>query len=211
MNRKIGIALVLFIVLISVSDVLSEISVGVKKGDWAEYQVDYTGTPPKGHDVTWARMEIKDIQGKSVNAEITVEYSDGTHETMATTLNLETGQLGDDFIVPAGLNNGDTFFDKNAGNITISSVEEKTYAGATRTIAHATTPETTYYWDKATGLLVEGNSKLPDYTMNTIVDKTNIWQPQLLGLDPAVFYALVIGAVALIVTVLAFLIFRRKK
>jgi hypothetical protein len=211
MNRKLGLTIALLMVLICVGNVLAEISVGVKKGDWAEYKVDYTGTPPKGHDVTWARMEITDIQGKSVTAEITVEYSDVTQETLATILNLETGKLGDDFIIPAGLNSGDSFFDKNAGNITISSVEERTYAGATRTVAHAATSETTYYWDKATGVLVEGNSKLPEYTMNTVLDKTNIWQPHLFGLELTVFYALVIGAVALIVVVVAFLIFRRKK
>ena len=210
MNKKIGLTIALLMVLICVGNVLAEVSVGVKKGDWAEYQVDYTGTPPEGHDVTWARMEIKDIQGKTVYAEITVEFSDGTKETMTTTLDLETGQLGDDFIVPADLNSGDTFFDKNAGNITISNVEEKTYAGATRTITHATTPETSYYWDKATGLLVEGNSSLPWYTMNTIVTKTNIWQPQVFGLDPPVFYALVIGAIVLII-VLMILIVKRKK
>jgi hypothetical protein len=130
---------------------------------------------------------------------------------VTTTLNLETGQLGDDFIIPANLNSGDTFFDKNAGNITISGVEERTYAGATRTVMHAATSETTYYWDQATGVLVEGISKFPDYTMNTLVDQTNMWQPQLLGLDPTVFYALVIGAIVLIVVVLAFLIVRRKK
>jgi hypothetical protein len=211
MERKLGLTIALLMVLICVGNVLAEVSLGVKKGDWAEYQVDYTGTPPAGHDVTWARLEIKDIQGKSVYAEITVEFSDGTKETMTTTLDLETGQLGDDFIVPADLNSGDTFFDKNAGNITISNVEEKTYAGATRTIAHATTSETSYYWDKATGVLVEGNSSLPWYTMNTIVTKTNIWQPQLFGLDPHVFYALVVGTVMLIVVVLTFLIVRRKK
>jgi hypothetical protein len=211
MNKKIGLTIALLMVLICVGNVLAEVSVGVKKGDWAEYQVDYTGIPPEGHDVTWARMEIKDIQGKSVYAEITVEFSDGTNETMTTTLDLETGKLGDDFIVPANLNSGDTFFDKNAGNITISNVEEKTYAGATRTIAHATTPETSYYWDKATGLLVEGNSSFPLYTMNTIVTKTNIWQPQVFGLDPPVFYALVIGAVVLVGVVLTLLIVKRKK
>ena len=210
MNKKIGLTIALLMVLICVGNVLAEVSVGVKKGDWAEYQVDYTGTPPEGHDVTWARMEIKDIQGKTVYAEITVEFSDGTKETMTTTLDLETGQLGDGFIVPADLNSGDTFFDKNAGNITISNVEEKTYAGATRTITHATTPETSYYWDKATGLLVEGNSSLPWYTMNTIVTKTNIWQPQMFGLDPPVLCALLIGAVVLIV-VLPILIVKRKK
>lgn len=211
MNRKRCFTIFLFIVLVGVGIVSAEVSVGVKTGDWMEYQVAYTGTPTEGHDVTWARMEIKDVQGKSVSVEITVEYSNGTREAMTITLNLETGQLGDDFIIPADLNSGDTFFDKNVGNITISRVEEKTYAGATRTVAHASTSETTYYWDKATGVLVEGNSQFPDYTMNTVVDRTNIWQPQLLGLDPAVFYTVVIGALVLIVVVLAFLIFRKKK
>lgn len=211
MNRKLCLTIILFTILVGVGNVLAEVSVGVKTGDWIEYQVEYTGTPPEGHAVTWARMEIMSVQGKSVSVEITVEYSNGTQEKMTITLNLEAGQLGDDFIVPANLNSGDFFFDKNVGNITISSVEEKTCAGATRTVTHATTSETTYYWDKATGVLVEGNSQFPEYTMNTIVDKTNIWQPQLFGLDPAVFYVLVIGAVALIVVVLTFLITKRKK
>lgn len=211
MNRKLGLMMFFFIFLIGAGNVLAEISVGVKKGDWIEYEVTYTGTPTVGHDVTWARMEIRDVQGKSISVDITVEHANGTLEEMTVTLNLETGQLGDDFIIPANLNSGDTFFDKNVGNITISSIEERTYSGTTRTVAHAVTTETTYYWDKATGILIEGKSHLPKYTMNTIVDKTNIWQSQLLGLDPAVFYASVIGAVVLVVVVLAFLIVKRKK
>ena len=211
MNRKLCLTIVLFTVFVCVGNVLAEVSVGVKTGDWIEYHVAYTGTPTEGHDVTWARMEIKDVQGRSVSVEITVEYSNGTREAMTITLNLETGQLGDGFIIPADLNSGDTFFDKNVGNITISSVEERTYAGATRTVAHASTSETTYYWDRVTGVLVEGNSRFPEYTMNTIVDRTNIWQPQLFGLDSAVFYAVVVGIVVLIVVVLAFLFFRNKK
>ncbi len=210
MNRKLHLAIILFTVFVGLGTVLAEISVGVKTGEWIEYHVEYTGTPTEGHDVTWARMEIKDLQGKSVSVEITAEYSNGTQETMTITLNLETGQLGDDFIIPADLNTGDTFFDKNVGNITISSVEEKTYAGATRTVAHASTSETTYYWDKATGVLVEGNSQFPEYTMNTIVDRTNIWQPQLLGVDPAVFYTLLIGIAVLIAVLLALIVRRRK-
>ena len=210
MNRKLCLTIIFFAVLVGLGTVLAEFSVGVKTGDWIEYHVEYTGTPTEGHDVTWARMEIKDVQGKSVSVEITVEYSNGTRETVTTTLNLETGQLGDGFIIPADLNSGDTFFDKNVGKITISSVEEKTYAGATRTVVHASTSETAYYWDKATGVLVEGNSQFPQYTMNTIVDRTNIWQPQLLGLDPAVFYTLVIGVAVLIAVLLALIVRRRK-
>jgi hypothetical protein len=211
MYRKLGLTIALFIVLIGVGNVLAEISVGVKKGDWIEYQVTYTGTPPERHDVTWARMEIKAVQGKSMSVEITAKYSNGTQEEVTTTLNLETGQLGEDFIIPANLNSGDTFFDENAGNITISGVEERTCAGAKRTVVHATSLGTTYYWDKATGILVEGISQFPDYTMNSIVDKTNMWQPQILGVDSNIFYALVIGAAVAIGVTIIFIVMRRKK
>ncbi len=211
MNRKAGLTIALFIVLLGVGNVLAEISVGVKKGDWIEYQVALTGSPPADHDVTWARMEVTNVQGKAINLNVTTEFKNGTLLYENITLNLETGQLGDDFIIPANLNSGDTFFDENVGNITISGVEERTYAGATRTVVYAATSETTYYWDQATGILVEGNSQFPDYTMNTIVDKTNMWQPQLFGLDPTVFYGLVIGAAVLVVVVLAFFVVKRKK
>ncbi|MCJ7560144.1 hypothetical protein MUO79_05950 [Candidatus Bathyarchaeota archaeon] len=211
MDRKLFLIIASFIVLVGMGTVLAEISVGVKKGDRIEYQVTYTGTPAEGHDVTWARMEIVDVQGKSVSVEITAKYSNGTQEDLTATLNLETGQLGDDFIIPANLNSGDTFLDKNAGNITISGSEERTYAGATRTVVYATTSQTTYYWDKTTGVLVEGTSAFPNYTMNTKVDKTNMWQPQILGLDPTVFYAVVVGAAVVIAAVIALIAVRRKK
>jgi len=211
MIEKLCLTLIIFTILLGLGNVLAEILVGVKKGDWIEYQVAYTGNPAEGHDVTWARMEINNIQEKSISVEIIVQYSNRTLETMTITLNLETGQLGDDFIIPANLKRGDSFFDENVGNITISSVEERAYAGATRTVVHANTPETTYYWDQATGFLVEGNSQYPDYTMNTIVDKTNIWKPQQLGLEFGLFYSLAIGSILLIGFVLTFLIVRRKK
>lgn len=51
---------------------------------------------------------------------------------------------------------------------------------------------------------------MPGLYLNTIVYKTNIWQPKPSGLGPTVFYAFVIGAIVLIMAVLA-LIVRRKK
>jgi len=44
-----------------------------------------------------------------------------------------------------------------------------------------------------------------------MVDKTNMWQPQILGLDPTVFYAVVIGAAVAIVAVIALILMRRKR
>ena len=211
MDRKLGLIIVLLIVLFGAGAVLAEILVGVKKGDWIEYQAVFTGTPPAGHEVTWARSEVVDVQGKVISLNITSEFSDGTLLNETITLNLETGQLGDEFIIPANLNKGDTFLDKYHGNITISAVEERTYAGATRTVVSAATAQSTYYWDKATGVLVEGISEFPEYTIHSIADKTNMWQPQIFGLDPTVFYALLILAATAIVAVIALFAVRRKK
>jgi len=211
MRKKFILAAASLLFLVTAGVVLGAVSVGVKTGDWIEYNVTVTGTPAEQHDVTWARMEVDTVQGTQIGLNITVKFSDGTLEPQTATLNLETGQLGDDFIIPANLNVGDVFFDKNVGNITISGVEEKTYAGVTRSVVTAATSETTYYWDQTTGVLVEGVSQYPEYTMHSVVDQTNLWQPQMLGLDPTVFYAVVIGAVALIAIVLAVFIVRRKK
>jgi len=213
MDRKLAPAIALLIVLAVMAPVAvsAEISVGVKQGDWIEYQIAFTGTPDAGHAVTWARMEVVDVQGKSINLAISTEFSNGTVVNQTITLNLETGQLGDDFIIPANLNSGDTFFDKWQGNITISGVEENSYAGANRPIVSAATAETTYYWDRATGILVEGTSSFTNFTMHTKVDKTNMWQPQTVGLESTVFYALVIGVTVIIIAVIAFFVVRRKK
>jgi len=211
MDRNLCLIIAVLIVLFGAGAVLAEVLVGVKKGDWIEYQAVFTGTPPAGHEVTRARTEVVNVQGKVISLNITTEFSDGTLLNETITLNLETGQLGDDFIIPANLNKGDAFLDKYQGNITISAVEEGTYAGATRTVVSAATAQNRYYWDKATGILVEGISEFPDYTIHSIADKTNMWQPQIFGLDPTIFYALLILAATVIVAVIVFFAVHRRK
>jgi hypothetical protein len=211
-ERKLVLILASFIVLLSIvpAAISAEISVGVKQGDWIEYQIAFSGTPPEGFDVTWARMEIVGVQGGVINLNLTTRFSNGTQKNEAITLNIETGQLGDEFIVPANLNGGDIFFDKNVGNMTIKGVEDRTCAGSRRTVVYATTPQTMFYWDRSTGVLVEANSSFTDFTLHSRADKTNMWQAQMFGLDSTVFYALVISGVA-ILAVIALLVLRRKK
>lgn len=211
MRLKIALAIASLLFLATTRVASSEVSVGVKTGDWIEYQVTVTGTPPEKHDVTWAKMEVVTVQGTQITLDIEVKFSDGTIEPQKATLNLETGQLGDDFIIPANLNISNVFFDKNIGNITITGVEEGTYAGITRSVVMAATSETKYSWDQTTGILLEGTSQYPEYTMHSIVDKTNLWQPNVLGLEPVVFSAFVIGVVVLVVVVLSVSIIRRRK
>lgn len=211
MNKELVLITALLIFLLIMSTAAAEMSVGVKKGDWIEYQAVFTGTPPAGHEVTWARTEVADVQGTVINLNVTTKFANGTLLSETITLNLATGQLGDEFIIPANLGVGDSFFDKYHGNVTISKIEERIYAGATRTVISATAAQSTYYWDKATGVLVEGISEFPEYTIHSVVEKTNMWQPQIFGVDPTIFYTFLILVAILIGTALAILAMHRKK
>jgi hypothetical protein len=216
MNKRFIAPIVLFLLIFS-SDlpalVSATVNVCVKKGDWIEYQVSATGVSPEGHDAKWARMEVASVQGNAINLNVTTQYGSGTFLYENVTLNLASGQLGDDFFVPANLAAGDVFFDVHSGNITISGVEQRTYAGTERTVISGSTPQTSFYWDRATGILVEAHSSYPGYnfTMATVADKTNLWEPQTLGLEPAVFYSAIVAAVIAIVAVAAVLVLRCRK
>jgi hypothetical protein len=174
-------AFIAVVMVLSLASVVcaSELSMGVKSGNWIEYIVTSTGAPMQGHDIEWARMEILGVENPNINVSITSRFTDGSNDTTTHTLNLETGQLIDDFIIPANLDVGDLFVDENLGNVTISKSETQTYAGAERTIVSSTVGNNTYVWDQATGVSVEGTSKTSEYTIHTIVSATNMWQPTL--------------------------------
>ena len=205
MTRKFALQLIVFAVLVCSllsTTVYAEIVVGVKEGDWIEYRVTGTGNVPAEHDLTEAKLEILGVDGKTIDIQIASKFSDGREETITSTLNLETGQIGDSFIIPANLSKGDTFLEQTEGTITISGVEEKTYAGAKRTTVYATTSRTEFRWDLSTGFLVEATSSYPDFTIITEAENTNMWQTQTFGVDPIVpivLVAAVIGAVLAIV------------
>jgi hypothetical protein len=171
----IGVALfsVLFASVFAVAS--AQASVGVQAGDWIEYNVSSTGAPNQGHDVELARMEVTQVQAPNVTVEITSNYTDGTSETTTATLNLETGHLIDDFIIPAGLNVGDSFPDENYGNVTITGSEVLTVAGAERTVLTATLGNNSYVWDQETGVSVEGNTTTADYSIYSVASSTNMW------------------------------------
>lgn len=154
----------------------AQVSIGVKNGDWIEYNVTSTGAPMQGHDVEWARMEITDVQSLKISVIITSRFTDGSNDTINSILNIETGHLIDDFIIPANLNVGDTFRDENYGNITINNSELRIYAGVQRTTLSATMGNSTYYWDQTTGVSVEGSTQTNQYTIYSVVSDTNIWQ-----------------------------------
>jgi hypothetical protein len=213
MNRKLCLTLLTLLVLLCVlsAAVSAEISVGVKQGDWIEYNVSFTGNPPTEHDAVWARMEVEGVEGTRVNASFTSELSNGVMVDLVEKLDFESGRLIDLFIIPADLDVGDQFYDNLVGNVTIDGVEVRMYVGAARSVVHGVAVQTDWYWDKSTGVIVEARTSSSAYTLDTIAATTNLWSPQILGLDSTIFYSLVVVVLAVVVVGTVVLVFRRKR
>jgi hypothetical protein len=213
MNPKPAITLLLTLVLATTfsAAVLAEDSVGVKQGNWIEYNVTFTGNPPAEHDVKWARMEVVNVEANRVNATFISRLANGTMLNVSEDLDFDTGRLIDMFIIPAGLNAGDTFYDQTVGNVTIDRVEVRTYADAARTVVHAEAVDTQWYWDQATGVAVEARTSNAVYTLNTVASSTGLWSPQILGLDSDNFFALLVLAVVAAFTIVVSLFIRKKR
>jgi hypothetical protein len=194
----------------------ADVSVGVKKGDWIDYQVAITGNL-EDHDAQRARTEVTDVQGPVLYLNMTTLFTNGTYTYENITLNLQTGHLGDDFFIPANLSTGDVFYDVRIGNVTITSSQQKTCVGTQRTVLIGTvattnnTETTTFEWDKQTGILVQAFSNYTDYnfTMATVANGTNMWQPQA-PVDLTPFYVLVTTIIILVVVVAVILVWRKK-
>ena len=110
---------------VSISIVFADVSVGVKQGDWIQYNVHVTGNPPGDHNIQWASMNVTDVQGTTITLDIQTLFNNGTLYPEHITLNLATGILGDDFFIPKNLNVGDKFYDAYQGNITITSMQQQ--------------------------------------------------------------------------------------
>ncbi|HMK94499.1 MAG TPA: hypothetical protein VK536_03765 [Candidatus Limnocylindrales bacterium] len=202
----------------------ADVSVGVKKGDWIEYQVKVIGNPPPRYNVTWASINVTSVQGENLGLYILTKFTNGSLLIENVTVNLVT-RPGDSFVIPSGLNPGEAFYNQFlGGNVTISGVVHRTVLGEERTLVQGATNVTAYYWDRQTGILVQAKTVEPigsntgfgiskGFTVYTKAIGTNIWQPQILGLNLNVFYAIIVAAVVVVVALVAIatiLIWRKR-
>ena len=205
-------ALILASLIVSVSIIASPIlasvepSVGVKEGDWIEYNISVsgTGTPPPTHDVRWMRMEVLPVQGAAFSVNLTARYANGTLGSAIWKFNFTEGNLEGWIIIPSNLAPGDTFYDSSMHNrkpvnVTIQSQEQKTVLGASRTVTYGNDSLRHKEWDKATGVYVNSLEWTKNYTVVTNAIATNMWSPQIQPNQTA-FYALVAGITMLAVS-----------
>jgi hypothetical protein len=229
-------ALTLAIILISFSIIVSpafaygEPSVGVKEGDWIEYDISVTGvgTPPPMHDVRWMRIEVLPVQGAAFSVNLTDRYVNGTFGSAIWKFNFTEGNVGGWIIIPSNLSPGDTFYDSSLHtgkpvNVTIQSQEQKTVLGASRTVTYGNDSFRHKEWDKATGVFVGSTEVyknvtnkagwyIEDLTVTIKATVTNMWSPQVQEPDPTGFYALVaVGAVLAGLGLSSVMVVARKK
>jgi len=231
-------ALILAIIIVTVSIIASptraynEPSVGVKKGDWIEYNISITGTgtPPPTHDVRWMRIEILPVQGEAFSVNLTAMYANGTIGDAVWKFNFTEGNVGGWIVIPSNLGPGETFYDSSIHtgkpvNVTVQSQEQKKVLGASRTVTYGNDSFRHKEWDKATGVFV-GSSEvfknvtnrdgwyIEDLTVTIQAIATNMWSPEIiLGLNQTMFYALVAVIILLAVLVLSSVVVvaRRKR
>ncbi|MCW4025174.1 MAG: hypothetical protein NWF01_09100 [Candidatus Bathyarchaeota archaeon] len=204
----------------SASAFATQLAMGVEVGDYAEYTVDYTGTPWEGHDATWARMDIVRVDGLQVDVNFTTRLTDDSIVTAYEQLDFSAGKYIDYFVISSGLKKGDSFFDSGInGTVTIQNQEVKNYAGVDRTVISGVTSHessegtatTTWYWDQKTGIALEAISDYPQFTMHTTIEKTNRWTPPVQPdtTNLAIFIIVFVGIVVAIY--LLNLFFKKKK
>lgn len=216
--RKFALLTIILIVLAAFSFfsvVFADVSIGVEKGNWIEYQVTVTGNPPPEYNITWASMDITGVQDDAINVSVQTLFGNGTLLSEPyVPLNVATGAIGDGFFIPLYLKQGDIYHTEYEGNITVTGIQRIEAGGAQRTVLCGVTNQTTYYWDKQTGIMVAATSNLPGCTMYTKTSATSLWQPQIMGMDQSVFYALIIvlaGFLAAFVTLVTSFLRRKKK
>ena len=210
-NLKFKSLLISFFVIFGIlshSIVLAQISVGIKAGDWLEYEFSYSGSPPDFYPA-WMRIDVTNVQGTQITADLSGEQLDGTSVSNSGTYDLETGVI-DLLLIPAGLDVGNRFYHQAFGNITITNAEENIYANSKRTVIFSTVQQASMHWDKETGILLQADQSTDDFSQQIILEKTNIWQSETFGIDSTILYVVTIAIVVILVILVIFIIKRRK-
>ncbi len=208
--------LISFSIITSLGKPLDEPSIGVKEGNWMEYNVKITGNPPAVHrNVTWMRIDVLSVQGDAFPVNLTVRYANGTMTSSIWKFNFTAGNVGGWIIIPANLGPEESFYDafsKADKNIAILGQEQKTILGANRALTYANDSYRNKVWDKTTGVFVQSTEIFRNWSSYVTAINTNMWSPQILGLNPSLFFTIVAASTGFSAMILFLSIFvaRRK-
>jgi|GEM_PF-6002472 len=173
-----------------------KVQVGVKAGDWVKVGYTITSWPAGEPYPEWLKLEFLSVEGTSASVRVTMRMSDGTEQSDTVPVDVVAGSsealVLSGFVIPANLTVGDYVYMTGYGDIAIEGETTRTYAGEERTVVYASYSErqsagglwefeyeSTDYWDKLTGVMVEGTSTYTDplqtITVNFKATETNMW------------------------------------
>lgn len=204
-------------------------SVGVKEGDWIEYNIAIsgTGTPPPTHDVRWMHLQVLKVEGTAFSVNVTARYANGTIGSAVWPFNFTEGNVGGWLIIPANLSVGESFFDFSIHNhkpvnVTIQSQEQKTVLGATRMVTYGNDSFRHKQWDQVTGVFVGSTETYRNMTnkdgwyidnLTVTIDAvaTNLWSPDASEQAGTMFYPLVVAVVLAAAALSAGIVIAKKR
>jgi hypothetical protein len=182
LEAKIAAVILSSLILLAITPAGSCSNLGVKSGDWIEYTLQEISSPDRKQ-----RMEFLSVAGTTVSMQVTVQMSGTLEINQTETIDLASD---DDFstsflsarvhIIPSDLGMGDSVYLGNEiGNRTISGETTEAYAGADRRIIYSNFSlngnQYALYWDKQTGVLVEGTMFSGAMYRALLVTATNMW------------------------------------
>ena len=190
------------------SFVFAQANVGLKQGDWIEYDVKYTGSPPESHPDK-IRIDVQAISGTNITVEIGRNLLNGTQDSKTVTFDLEIG-APDLIVIPANLSVGDFVYHSDIGNFTLEGIEDYNYKGVTRERVYATVVRTEFSWDRLAGIVVKAYHTTDTFTETLEAVDTNIVWIQSSEADQMLLYAVIV-TVAIIIALIVLFAFRIRK
>ena len=195
-------------------------SFGVKRGDWAKYEVSTSTSEGSQEvieelsdvDIDWLKMQVETVSNESVIIELTAHFINGTEETDS----IDSDELG--FIVEADLKEGDSIIAPYLEQeLTIDSTLSRQYAGVDRVVnliemSSSIGLNNTYqsFFDQKTGILCEMSLSLEldilgehyESNLNYKLIETNMFKTSIneqIWFYPAIGLGVLVIAVAILV------------
>lgn len=186
--------------------------VGVKRGDWIEYEIKWANPPLPPYSV-WVRREILDVEGTIITVNITRKMFNESviNETKEGDVANGTG-AADVMFIPSNLKPGDLVNIEAFGPVSINGTTQRTYLGTERTVLWANFSSTGFdiliFWDKEKGVALEiHHSRVAAQGTTKVID-TNLWASGSLD-DNNNFLGLGTLVLIIIILLIAFVIRKR--
>jgi hypothetical protein len=176
----------MFLMLCSVLMVNASSSsgLGVKSGDWVQYDFQETVSSVGER---WQTIEFLNVVGTKVTVRVTVHMSPAIEINQTRIINLSSDDNFLDtiffgvrvYLIPSDLGVGMPVYLGEFGNQTIAGEATGIVAGANRRLVYANFSKSgnlcTFYWDKQTGVLVEGTTTVGSLFKVVLTTATNMW------------------------------------